>query len=117
MNLRAYHLKCNIKSLVAESRILREEFKKHKFNNILAPSLYHHRTQVVRRALRIANLAYACVRDIPYESLEKTTRLPKDEVEKLLNDVKSKACKFSFTNQRKDIEAWLDNAKNCLTAV
>lgn len=121
MNLKRLHLKCNIKSLIAESRLLRETAKKTKIRSA-KNSLHIHRVVDVRRALRVANLAYACIRGIPYDQLESKTSLPKHPndrlcfVDKLLNDVKSKACKFSEREERESINDWLKDARSNLLA-
>lgn len=53
-------LKVKIKSLAAESKIIRAEEKKSR--KTLREELYHHRTRDVRRESRAAQLAYAYLR-------------------------------------------------------
>lgn len=70
------YLKVKIKSLAAESRIIRLEEKKAKSRRRrdLRFGLYEHRIFTVRRAARAANLAYGFIRGNSYILMEKNSR-------------------------------------------
>lgn len=63
-------LRVKLKSLAAESKIIRREEKRSWGN--LRTELYLHRIQVVRSAARHTSLAYGFIRGIPYEQMEKS---------------------------------------------
>lgn len=65
------YLKVKIKSLTAESRIIRKEEKKNsRFHNGLA----EHRKGTVRRESRLTHLAYGFIRGRKYEQIEQSAR-------------------------------------------
>lgn len=69
MKTRETHLKVKVLHLSEESRIIRREAERS--NDIQEKaSLQQHRLQVVRPASRVAHLAYAAVKGIPYVDLE-----------------------------------------------
>lgn len=63
------HLKIKIKSLAAESRIIRREELRRKPGDIRT-GLYLHRINVVRREQRLALLAYGFLRGRDYTAIE-----------------------------------------------
>lgn len=96
------YLKVKIKSLAAESRIIRLEERKYKANRIVGRTdefegfvrhrkqtenvkavrhgLYHHRVDEVRFEARHALLAYGFLRGVPYAKIEKETNKPRKRV-------------------------------------
>lgn len=77
--MRTIHLKVKIKSLAAESRIIRHEelkFPRGDRNNATFASLIDHRREVVRPAARSAQLAYGFLRGRAYRRLEATCHEP-----------------------------------------
>lgn len=70
-------LKVKIKSLAAESKIIRSECKKHRNARfgVIADELYTHRTWNVRRESRATNLAYAFIRGKDYKTVEASFRV------------------------------------------
>lgn len=81
MLTRISHLKIKLKSLAAESKIIRSEEKKH-YDTTKAgawtgarSSLYLHRIGIVRSTARVALLAYGFLRGIDYAKLERNTKV------------------------------------------
>lgn len=62
-------LRVKVKSLAAESRIIRQEERRARTTEVHA-SLYMHRVQDVRREARAALLAYAFIRGTAYARVE-----------------------------------------------
>lgn len=98
---RTVHLRIKIKSLVAESRIIRAEARKtskqRKYN------LNQHRTSVVRVHTRLNLLAYGILRNIPYEVMEKKCR-------EKPNFMKIQKIAISFGAKEDVAKQWVDNA-------
>lgn len=69
---RRVHLKVKIKHLAAEAKIIRHEIAKAKAKRDphLCATLNSHRVLTVRYAARHAQLAYACLRGVPYSAIE-----------------------------------------------
>jgi hypothetical protein len=72
------HLKIKIKSLAAESRIIRREEKRHPGESYNRTSLYLHRIGIVRSEARAALLAYGYLRGKRYAQLEAKCHTPPD---------------------------------------
>lgn len=134
------YLKIKIKSLAAEAKIIRKEEKNKKYLPLHRESIYRHRIDVVRREARVSLIAYACIRNKPYSSLEN----PKDthavvikKDHKLLyfqsnnfwEDVKRLAIKYGamynysqdhVDNQKRlalfkqHVEKWISTAQECI---
>ncbi len=64
------HLKIKIKSLAAESRIIRLEEKKWRGGHPMRISLWDHRVKAVRNEARAALLAYGFLRGRTYRQVE-----------------------------------------------
>jgi len=62
-------LRVNLKSLVAEARIIR--FEEKRAGIVYQWNLYDHRVKVLREELRYTGLALAFVRHRPYRSVER----------------------------------------------
>lgn len=73
-------LKVKVKSLAAESRIIRLEERKAKKckKGGLRESLYHHRINIVRPTARSSNLAYGFMCGVAYLDMERTCRSAPD---------------------------------------
>lgn len=67
-------LKIKLKSLAAESRIIRKQELKSR--GPIREALYHHRIHVVRRAARETHLAYGFLRGRAYLALESRCSSP-----------------------------------------
>lgn len=100
-------LKINIKSLAAEARINRAEARKCRGWDRY--DLNAHRTGKLRYEARLANLAYAFLRDIPYKRVEQRV-----SVDTMLHDqlflataLTTKINRFSSRVTVEDVEAWL----------
>lgn len=76
MQSRVVHLKVKIKSLAAESRIIRAE--ERKAGPVLRRTLDIHRRGVVRSEARITQLAYGFLRGRRYRQMERTAASPPD---------------------------------------
>lgn len=83
-------LRVNIKSLAAESRIIRAERKKATTADVAA-SLRNHHVLRVRPEARAAQLLYAFVRGVPYRVVERTTKLSESDRKCLIDSVANKA--------------------------
>lgn len=85
MKNRIKQLKVKIKSLAAESRIIRLETNRSK-DQQTKWDLAHHRTGIVREEARYSQLAYAFLRGRSYASVEAKTdkELDLKRVEKLV---------------------------------
>lgn len=77
-------LKIKIKSLAAESRIIRWE--ERRTNGVVRDELASHRMCVVRRASRHTHIAYGLIKGRTYDQIERTARTEPDwkEVKKML---------------------------------
>jgi hypothetical protein len=76
MNERLIHLRIKIKSLVAESQIIREEAR--KTNGDVKWGLNQHRKTIVRKVTRENLLAYGLLKGIPYRVMEGSTTTKPD---------------------------------------
>ncbi len=70
------YLKVKIKSLSAESKIIRQEEQRCFGNASLLNSLHRHRTCDVREATRVNFIAYAYLRGRTLKSIEGTSPVP-----------------------------------------
>ena len=103
-NHRSY-LKVKIKSLAAESRIIRHEEKK-AYDNDNREGLYLHRVKDVRRESRASQLAYAFLRGVPFLVVEPSSN-DTYEREQALRRAESIARKFGTD---KGFNAWVQEA-------
>lgn len=112
---RNIELRIKIKSLAAESKIIRaEELKLKKLgqgNSWQRESIYRHRIGTVRYHSRMALLTYQYLRGIPYAACEK----PRAENALSKSDIKeitAQAKRFGDTSMAKltpkDIEKWIE---------
>ncbi len=67
-------LRVNIKSLAAESQIIKKAERKYK-NEDIRNSLHLHRVKDVRKESRITQLTLAAVKQIPYNRVERRARI------------------------------------------
>jgi len=79
MNTRKTHLKVKIKSLAAESKIIRLEELRSQ-DRQLKNSLYFHRVNAVRSESRTSQLAYAFLRGREYGDVEQKCSVAPDFV-------------------------------------
>ncbi len=77
-------LKIKIKSLAAESRVIRD--RERKASGLLRQELHNHRVHVVRKATRSTLLAYGFLRRRTYSQIEKTCKTTPNfhEVERMV---------------------------------
>lgn len=119
-------LKVKIKSLAAESRIIRLAVKQEK-NDAVKYHLHCHRIYDIRIESRFSQLAYGFIRGREYEQIEKKAKIEPDwkRVKALVE--KFGECHFwqegyeSYKNlasrksqQNDSFEKWLTRAKNVL---
>ena len=102
MNERLIHLKVKVKTLAAESRIIRKEAR--KTSGMVKWAMNDHRKGIVRRHSRTNLLAYGFLRGLPYEAMEsKCKEKPNfEEVSKVMK---------RFGGDEKEIESWIASAK------
>lgn len=70
------YLKIKIKSLAAESRIIRQEEKKWRGGHPMRISLWEHRIKIVRAEARASLLAYGFLRGRKIWTIETSGKLP-----------------------------------------
>jgi hypothetical protein len=70
-------LRVNIKSLAAESQIIKKAERRYKNEEIKA-SLRNHRCKEVRRESRITQLTMAAIKGRPYRQVERTAKTEPD---------------------------------------
>lgn len=83
MKTEVHALRVNVKSLAAEARLIREEIRKAR-NPEAKASLACHRSWRVKPESRLAQLALAYVKGVPYRVVERTAKTPVDSA-KLTN--------------------------------
>jgi len=128
MNARITHLRVKVKSLVAESRIIRAEANRIKARTarkkkkglltdddvsrmgMVKWGLDHHRKTVVRHHTRYNMLAYGMLRGVSYERMEK-------ECGHKPNFSKIAIIARRFGGTKKDVEAWVEEAKAYLVSL
>jgi hypothetical protein len=112
------YLRVKIKSLAEEARIIKLEERKAKWrrralqacqkpaDKVLGEyfGLYHHRTYDVRNEARAAQLAYAFIRQMPYERVE-NPELTKKPVN--LGRVAQLVSKYATKTTPDNVSAWL----------
>ena len=105
-------LRVNVKSLAAEAVFIRKEISKTN-NNFVKSYLNNHRTLVLRKHARHAQLALSCVRGKPYKFIEQKVKFPPD-----LELVRSKTRKYIWYHKdREKIDEWISEAKKYLPVV
>ena len=111
---RRLHLKIKIKTLVEESKIIRHEENKFKWedeskNEYPRFRLRTHRVGTVREHIRLNLLAYGALRNIPYCKMEqKCAKAP--DFEKINKIV------LTFEKQNASISSWIKEAKEYLSS-
>lgn len=73
MKPEVHKLRVNVKSLAAEAKFIREEIRKAHTQDA-KNALSCHRTQRVKPEARLAHLALAFVRGVPYKTIETRTK-------------------------------------------
>lgn len=103
-NYRAY-LKVKIKSLAAESRIIRHE-EKRAYDNDQREGLYLHRVKDVRHESRASQLAYAYLRGVPFSVVEPSSR---DTYERqcVIRRAGKIVHKFGLSKAREGFDDWV----------
>jgi hypothetical protein len=100
-------LRVNIKSLSAESQIIKKAEGKYK-NEEIRNHLHLHRVKDVRRESRIAQLTLAAVKGIPYSRVE-----VKAKTEPLWKKIIAKIDRHSDDYElKKQVGVWCMEAKN-----
>jgi len=95
-----FKLRVNVKSLAAEGRIIREEIRKCRDGRERS-SLHHHKMTRVKPEARLAQLALAFAKNMPYKVVENKTHQAPD-IKRLHRKLKS------FTEvDIVDLETWL----------
>jgi len=75
VRLAIHKLRVNVKSLAAEARFIRQEFRLTSDEDIRG-ELHCHRVHRLRDESRYAQLALACLRGVPYKRVENKTNDP-----------------------------------------
>src|SRR4051812_18796322 len=117
-------LKVKIKSLTAESHIIRQETARAQKS--IRSELSHHRRTAVRQAARNTGIAYAFLRGKNYRDIERSPKTPPDwkEVTRMVRQYgvrfdttfdagywdRKKACDAAKEDQDKRLAAWMTEA-------
>ncbi len=101
-------LKIKLKSLVAESRIIRREERRHKGedNRFIRGEMEAHRNHVVGKEARLTLLAYSFIRGREYRQVE-----AKAETEPDWKKVLAMVERYGDYDARKGFAAWCDPKK------
>lgn len=94
-------LRVNVKSLAAEAKIIRKEIRRARSPEV-KNGLHSHRMTRLKPESRMAHLALAYVRGVPYKSVE-TNAL----TQPLATDLKKKLSRFAYIPDIKILEKWL----------
>jgi len=97
-----HKLRVNVKSLAAEAKIIRDEIRRATTTEAKA-ALHDHRMARVRPEARLAHLALAFTRGVPYKVAEtKAREIPS------VKDVTNKVTRFAWVpDAEMKIRAWL----------
>jgi hypothetical protein len=100
MDSRIIHLKVKVKSLAAEARIIRAE--ERKAEPVLQGTLHFHRIGPLKATSRETQLAYGCLRGVPYAKMESSTFTEPD-----WDSIKAMAQRFCWVyNSASPRETW-----------
>lgn len=108
-NERIRHLRVRIKELASEAQHIRHE--ERQCSGMEKWRLQHHRKTVVRDAARAYQLAYACLRGVPYADVERSIRLDY-KAHIAVREAKDIAVRFGGTPE--DAAAWHADATTYL---
>lgn len=100
-------LKVNIKSLAAESQIIKKAECKYK-NEEIRSSLHNHRCREVRRESRITQLTLAAVTGTPYRTVERTSKTEPDW-KRIIRKIDRHSDDYDLKQQ---VGTWCMEAKN-----
>lgn len=101
MNVAVHQLRVNVKSLAAEARFIREEIRRARTSEA-RDVLASHRSIRVKPEARMAHLALAFVKGVPYKKVEANAKTP-PSCELLHRKIQ----RFTHTPDEK-VYAWLD---------
>lgn len=77
MNVAVHQLRVNVKSLAAEARFIREEIRRARAAEARC-ALASHRTTRLKPEARLAHLALAFAKGVPYKKVETNAKTPPD---------------------------------------
>ncbi len=98
------YLKVKIKSLEAESKIIRLEEIRHRKDDAVRNGLTNHRREIVRVEQRATLLAYGFLRGKAYRELESTNKGNTWRNLVIRNKVKSMVLKYSTVTDKKKVD-------------
>ena len=102
MKPEVHKLRVNVKSLAAEAKIIRDEIRRAATTEA-RQALHDHRMTRVRPEARLAHLALAFTRGVPYKSVE-----PKAKAKPRAKELANKIVRFAWTpNAEQKIHDWL----------
>lgn len=102
MKPEVHKLRVNVKSLAAEAKIIRDEMRRATTKEA-REALHYHRMTRVRPEARLAHLALAFTRGVPYKRVEPTAN-----EQPLVKDLTNKVTRFAWTaNAEQKIRDWL----------
>lgn len=105
-------LRVKIRSLADEARVIRDEERRAKdaHDYTLVNSLCNHRKQSVRPEARCALLAYAFLRRMPYERLERDPRSKPNwtRIKKMVERFTNATSELDLLDVKTRLEIWID---------
>jgi hypothetical protein len=101
MKPEVHKLRVNVKSLMAEARFIREEIRLAKTMDAKNELAVHRMTRVKPEA-RLAQLALAFVKSVPYKVVEQRTNRPVQSIELI-----QKVRKFVYPVKEQEVKEWL----------
>ena len=130
MNARNVKLRIKLKSLAAESQMIKREESKLRNQGLatkayekeqqiraefwgLRSSLREHRVDVVRKESRATTWAYQYLRGIPYATFEASTNASVEDIAALTTKAHKMVCRYGPNKEvsLEDFEAWLEGTK------
>jgi hypothetical protein len=105
VNVSIHQLRVNVKSLAAEATIIREEVRKARVKEA-KDRLYHHRVWRLKPEARLAHLALAYIKGVPYKKVEPNTKNPPSA-----DALTQKLRRFVHVNLL-DVRTWLANGES-----
>lgn len=106
--MRIRHLRVHIKELASEAAHIRHE--ERQCSGMEKWRLQNHRKTAVRDAARAYQLAYACLRGVPYRVVEPYTK-PERRAQKNAALAKAGQIVVRFGGEKALFDAWLKEAK------
>lgn len=103
MKIEVHRLRVNVKSLANEARLIRSEIRRAHDPDAKA-YLACHRSRRLKPEARMAHLALAYCKGVPYRVVEQNAK-SKPSYEQLLNKIR----RFRFNEEGASVAKWIDS--------